>query len=75
MTGPIDVTKLPAIVAEMRRLGVTKFGDIELGPDPTARPDEEAETKRTAEAAHLKERRDHVVRFGASGGPIRRGPA
>ena len=72
MTGPIDPSKLDEVVAQMRRLGVTRFGDIVLGPDPNARPDEEGETQRTAEAAHLKERRDHVVRFGASGGPIRR---
>jgi hypothetical protein len=74
MTGPIDITQLPAVVAQMRALGVTRWGDIELGPDPNTRPDEEGETQRTAEAAHAKAVRDQRVRFGASGGPIRRVP-
>lgn len=69
MTGPIDITDLPTVVAQMRKLGVTKFGDIELGPDPNVRPDDEAATQRTAEAQHLKRERDQRVRFGASGGP------
>lgn len=74
MTGPIDSSQLEDVVKRMRALGVTKFGGIELGPDPNARPDEEGETQRKAEADHLKERRDQRVRFGASGGPIRRVP-
>ena len=72
MTGPIDSSQLEDVVKRMRALGVTKFGGIELGPDPNARPDEEGETQRTAEAAHAKAARDQRVRFGASGGPIRR---
>lgn len=74
MTGPIDPSKLDEVVAQMRRLGVTRFGDIVLGPDPNVRPDEEAETQRTADAHRAKLERDQRVRFGASGGPRPRGP-
>lgn len=73
MTGPLDPSQLPAVVAQMRALGVTKFGDIELGPDPTTRPDE-GETQRTADAVRLKQERSQRLRFGASGGPRPRAP-
>lgn len=73
MTGPIDSSQLEDVVKRMRALGVTKFGGIELGPDPNARPEDEGETKRTEEASRLKTVRDYRVRFGASGGPVRRG--
>jgi hypothetical protein len=69
MTGPIDPSQLPAIVAQMRALGVTKFGDIELGPDPNARPDDRGETQRTAEAEMANIQRVQRLKFGASGGP------
>jgi len=68
MTGPIDPSQLEDVVKRMRALGVTKFGGIELGPDPNVRPDEEAETQRTADAERLKQQRERRVRFGASGG-------
>ena len=69
MTGPLDPSQLDEVVAQMRRLGVTRFGDIELGPDPTQRPDELGETKRTADAEHRAKERKRVLTFGASGGP------
>lgn len=70
MTGTIDSSQLEDVVRRMRALGVTKFGGIELGPDPTTpRPDKEDETQRTADAERLKQERDQRVRFGASGGP------
>lgn len=71
MTGPIDSSQLEDVVKRMRALGVTKFGGIELGPDPNARPDDEAATERTAEAARAKDIREYRVKFGASGGPRR----
>lgn len=69
MTVPLPLTELAAYVAEMRRLGVTRAGDIELGPDPTARPDDEGETKRTADAERREQERVTRLRYGASGGP------
>lgn len=69
MTVPIALAELAPYVAEMRRLGVTRAGDIELGPDPLARRPDEGETERTAEAHRLKTARDQRVRFGASGAP------
>ncbi len=69
MTIPIDPSKLDEVVAQMRRLGVTRFGDIELGPDPNARPDEAGETQRTADAEYRERERKRRIVTGASGGP------
>ena len=69
MNGPIDPSKLDEVVAQMRRLGVTRCGDIELGPDPSVRPDDEGETQRTADAEYRAKERQRVLKFGASGGP------
>lgn len=66
---PLDPSKLDEVVAQMRRLGVTKFGGIELGPDPNARPDDEGETQRTADAEYRKRERNRRIVTGASGGP------
>jgi len=67
-----ELSKRAKDVAEMRALGIVRLreGDLEyeLGPDPNVRPDEEAETQRTADAERLKQQREHRVRFGASGG-------
>lgn len=69
MTVPVHPSELPAIVAQMRALGVTRFGDIELGPDPNARPDDKGDTQRTAEAEMANIQRVQRLKFGASGGP------
>ena len=69
MTGPIDPTQLEDVVKRMRALGVTKLGDIELGPDPNAKPDDTDETQRTADAEHRQKERMKRLRYGASGGP------
>jgi hypothetical protein len=64
------ITELRITVKAMRELGVVKFGDIELGPDPSAQVDTSKEdaTQRSdrLEADH---RRAMRLRFGASGGP------
>lgn len=64
-----ELEMLAARVRVMRAIGVTKWRDIEIGPDPSdVRPDKD-ETQRTADAERLKRERDLRVRFGASGGP------
>lgn len=69
MTVPLALAELAPYVAEMRRLGVTRAGDIELGPDPNARPDEAGETQRTADAEYRERERKRRIVTGASGGP------
>ena len=69
MTGPIDPSKLPDLVAQMRALGVTRFGEVELGPDPNARPNDTDMIQRTADAEYRAKERKRVLMFGASGGP------
>lgn len=68
MTGPIDPAMLSAVVAQMRALGVTKYGDIELGPDPSVKDDTD-ETQRTADAERRERERKQRIVTGASGGP------
>lgn len=63
-----DLASLAATVAEMRRLGVTRWGAIELGPEPSTASPNEDETQRT-DADRLKLEREERLRFGASGGP------
>ncbi len=69
MTVPLPLTELASYVAEMRRLGVTRAGDLELGPDPNVTTDERAETQRTADAERREQERVTRLRYGASGGP------
>ncbi len=68
------LTELAAIVAEMRRLGVTRWRDIELGPEPpseAATPDEIQRnvTPEMTEQQRREERRR--VALMSSGGPVR----
>ena len=53
MSNPTDISSLEARVAKMRALGVTKWGDIELGPVP--QPEAKAETQQ--ERPEARERR------------------
>lgn len=69
MVGPLELSQLAATVAQMRALGVTKFGDIELGPDPNVQTDGREETQRTADAQASNRERKRLLKFGASGGP------
>lgn len=64
------IVELEARVTAMRRLGVVRWADIELGPSPLEpeRPEEDA-TQRSMTREREKTERDQRIRFGASGGP------
>lgn len=67
---PTDISDLEQRVAAMRRLGVTEWGSIKLGPDPRS-PDEDA-TQRSEQLDRQKQEaaeRERRLKFGASGGP------
>lgn len=67
-----DLQVLEQRVAKMRALGVTKWGDIELGPEPT--PAETGETQRTSPPDEvlrtLRAEKQRVASL-ASGGPVK----
>ncbi len=71
--GPVQ-DDLDAKVARMRSLGVTKWGDIELGPVPEVRhplppPMTDLEIKRAARLEGERRRiRNEILDFGASEG-------
>lgn len=70
-TTEATLVDLEARVTLMRRLGVVRWADIELGPEPTpanASPTED-ETQRSMTLEREKTERDTRLRFGASGGP------
>lgn len=60
----MTLDELCEAVSLMRRLGVSRWGDIELGPDvlPTEDPGSPLEVRKS-------EVDSHRVKFGASGGP------
>jgi hypothetical protein len=64
------ITDLEARVTAMRRLGVTRWADIELGPSPAspADPRNDEETQRSDRLNEVKERAKRLP-FAASGGP------
>ena len=57
---PELVGALEVQVAAMRRLGVTKWKDIELGPDPISLPQED-------QAIKEEKIEDHPLLYAASG--------
>jgi hypothetical protein len=63
------IEDLEVRVRAMRRLGVTRWGDLELGPEPQAEQDEAKvqEQRQTLEKRET-ERRSRL-QFAASGGP------
>lgn len=64
------ITILEARVKAMRALGVVKWADIELGPEPApAGTSSEDETQRK-DRLEAEQRRVARLRFGASGGPV-----
>ena len=69
-----DLSDLAACVAKMRALGVTKWGDIELGPVPEVRhplppPMTDFEIKKAARLEHERRRiRNELLDFGAAEG-------
>ena len=65
------VTDLEARVTAMRRLGVTRWADIELGPEPAQADDTSREdaTQRSMKLDAENRERAYRLRFGASGGP------
>jgi hypothetical protein len=67
------IASLEAKVGAMRRLGVTKWGDIELGPAPLSDADDDIPAQRVDAAKAEQERRDRVRRIAlaSSGGPLK----
>lgn len=66
-----DLEMLEARVKIMRKLGVTRWRDIDLGPDPTvttAGPEEDP-TQRSQTRERQDQERARRLQFGASGGP------
>ncbi len=64
-----DVTDLETRVAAMRRLGVTRWADIELGQDPTVPVDDDKVKERSQLLEKQEAERRERLRFAASGGP------
>ena len=58
--------QLEALVKKMRELGVVKCGDVELGPTPPERTDDEKTRKREADREAREEARRHEIMFAAS---------
>ncbi len=69
-----DVAFLEVLVPAMRRLGVTSYGDVSIGPATTAEaPDDLADERKELALKQAAERAERM-RYGASGGPRPRGP-
>ncbi len=66
---PTDIEVLQARVKAMRDLGVTRWQDIELGPEPAQPPSKEDATKRSQQSEAESKAREERLKFGASGGP------
>lgn len=65
-----ELAELEAKVARMRALGVTRWGDIELGPAPAPADRDESDEerrRREAEARIAAAQHRHRVLFAASG--------
>lgn len=60
MGDPSDIATLQARVAEMRKLGVTRWGDIELGPDPAQPEADQSDAK--PESPDQRVRRERAER-------------
>lgn len=69
---PDDLKDLEARVAKMRELGVTKWGDIELGPPPASAETGEIESVSLADMERKAREERRRVAIAASGGPTRR---
>ena len=70
MADVYSLDELEARVTKMRALGVTKWGDIELGPEPT--PAETGETQRnTAPDEKVLRAQRQRIAFAASGGTVK----
>lgn len=71
-----EMARLTLVVATMRGLGVSKYGDIELGPQPSpvSDPEERDERKRPSAATAEQEARNERRRIAqsGSGGPVKR---
>ncbi|MER3499799.1 MAG: hypothetical protein C4308_14855 [Chitinophagaceae bacterium] len=67
------ISELEARVAKMRELGVTKWGDIELGPAPQPDATETQQPKKTAAEIEQEQRlARRAVALAASGSLVRR---
>jgi hypothetical protein len=71
---PNDLDALEATVVAMRRLGVTKWNGIELGPEPTAKSgtEDEPSEPQAQDPKEQRARRERVAAL-ASGGPVKLG--
>lgn len=63
------ITSLKERVKAMRDLGVVKWADIELGPEPASASPEADATQRSLELERQETDRTRRLRYGASGGP------
>jgi hypothetical protein len=70
---PDDLSTLEAAVATMRRLGVTKWNGIELGPEPPITAEDEDEPSGLSAEDRVKAARAERQRVAslASGGPVK----
>lgn len=71
-----EMARLTLVVETMRALGVSRYGDIELGPQPypVSDPEERDERKRPSAAMAEQKARDERRRIAqsGSGGPVKR---
>lgn len=70
---PTDIPGLEQRVAAMRRLGVTEWGSIKLGPMPQPEATETQQPKKTAAEIEQEQRvQRRAVALAASGSLVRR---
>lgn len=69
VSNEIDIAELEARVAKMRALGVTRWGDIELGPEPVPADTAKTQTQHVSPEAIERKQREtqRAIALGASG--------